>query len=515
MRVNHPVTQAETELEPQQRLISTTDLKGRITYVNQEFCRLCGFSEEELLGKPHNLIRHPDMPPALFADLWQHLKAGRPWMGLVKNRRKDGGYYWVNAFVTPIREGGQVVEYQSVRTMANREQIARAESLYRQLLDDRLPRRFRRQGTPVAVRLFTPLLLSTLAATVVSASAGVVVACLGMGLAAFSLHRRLQPLRHGEQVPLPALSPYLYQAGRDDLAIQATGRLYRQAELVAVLARVQDSAKILMTQINSAFSLQHHANQELSRQRRELDSQRQGLDEGEAANHHVSQQLQLAAEQMQGVNAQMQHAMILVTGGMAALRDLNQATVALHQDMAGLHRRCDQINEVLDFISSVAERTNLLSLNAAVEAARAGDKGRGFAVVAEEVRALASSTASSTQRIQGIIGEINKEMALLLTKTDSTRDTSDALRQVMEEALQCLDTVRRGMADLSGGSDEMAALSEQQAVAMTAIAQGMAQLQASAVVLEDNMQRAGEATAELEQQGQRQLQLIAQFSDGG
>ncbi|MCQ9616022.1 PAS domain-containing protein [Paenalcaligenes niemegkensis] len=133
MRKNFPVTQVETQLRPDQYLISKTDLKGRITYANPAFIEISGFTRDELIGKAHNIVRHPDMPPAGFHDLWETLKAQKPWLGLVKNRRKDGGYYWVQALVSPLYENQKVVGYASVRVRPSAEQIAQAEQFYQHL----------------------------------------------------------------------------------------------------------------------------------------------------------------------------------------------------------------------------------------------------------------------------------------------------------------------------------------------------------------------------------------------
>src|SRR5690606_9165209 len=116
MRRNEPVTQREQVYSTDCNLISITNLKGLIQYANDDFCDVSGYSRNELKGQPHNLIRHPDMPPAAFQDLWSTLKAGQSWMGIVKNRCKNGDHYWVDAFVSPTQSGTQTVEYQSVRT---------------------------------------------------------------------------------------------------------------------------------------------------------------------------------------------------------------------------------------------------------------------------------------------------------------------------------------------------------------------------------------------------------------
>ena len=131
MRNNLPVTNIEIQLDEHTLIVSKTDLKGQITYINKDFLDISGFTEAELIGQPHNIVRHPEMPVEAFADLWQDLKDGRPWTGMVKNRCKNGDYYWVLATATPMRENGQVVGYMSVRRKPTRQQVDAADSAYR------------------------------------------------------------------------------------------------------------------------------------------------------------------------------------------------------------------------------------------------------------------------------------------------------------------------------------------------------------------------------------------------
>ena len=107
MKVNLPVTDVEHELREGQTIVSHTDLMGIITYANRDLIGICGFSKEELIGQSHNIMCHSDMPPAAFADLWSTIKSGRPWRGIVKNRCKNGDFYWVSAVVTPLKENGK------------------------------------------------------------------------------------------------------------------------------------------------------------------------------------------------------------------------------------------------------------------------------------------------------------------------------------------------------------------------------------------------------------------------
>ncbi|WP_370682067.1 PAS domain-containing protein [Comamonas sp. GB3 AK4-5] len=141
MKQNLPVTIRQTEIPPGANLVSKTDLKGLITYANEAFVEVSGYTLEELLHRSHNIVRHPDMPPAAFAEMWATLQRGHPWRGMVKNRCKDGGYYWVDACVVPITRHDQVTGYMSVRRHAAPEAIASAEALYARMAAGHKPRR--------------------------------------------------------------------------------------------------------------------------------------------------------------------------------------------------------------------------------------------------------------------------------------------------------------------------------------------------------------------------------------
>jgi PAS domain S-box-containing protein len=130
VRLNEPITDHEVLVPENETIVSRTDNGGRITFVNRTFCDVSGFSEEELIGKPHNIVRHPHMPKEGFANLWATIKSGQPWDGLVKNRTKSGDFYWVRSNVTPVVEDGTIVGYISIREHPSREEIACAEAAY-------------------------------------------------------------------------------------------------------------------------------------------------------------------------------------------------------------------------------------------------------------------------------------------------------------------------------------------------------------------------------------------------
>ena len=132
MRNNQPCTQIEVKMKGDDILVSRTDLKGRVLYANKTFCDIAGFTADELKGKAHNLVRHPDMPAAAFQDLWDAISVEKPWTGLVKNRCKSGDYYWVIANVSPEYDAaGNLSGYISVRTAPTQAEVDAVDQLYR------------------------------------------------------------------------------------------------------------------------------------------------------------------------------------------------------------------------------------------------------------------------------------------------------------------------------------------------------------------------------------------------
>ncbi len=130
MQYNESEFLIETEVPDGELIISRTDLKGNITYANETFCEISGYNEDELIGVQHNIVRHPDMPSSMFENMWQTIKENKQWIGVVKNLRKDKGYYWVEAIVSGVFKNGVLVEYKSLRTPINYEQKLKHQKLY-------------------------------------------------------------------------------------------------------------------------------------------------------------------------------------------------------------------------------------------------------------------------------------------------------------------------------------------------------------------------------------------------
>ncbi len=221
MRINMPVTTNEYVLTDTDTIVSTTDLKGNITSVNRDFLRISGFTEAELIGVNHNIVRHPDMPAIAFEDLWNTVKAGRPWTGIVKNRCKNGDFYWVEANVTPLRENGQVTGYMSVRNKPSRAQIESASALYSQWNQGVFPK------APLTARLSKTLIDMPLNLKLISAfalpllSLLFLAASMKLGLAS---HYQFLAIMVGL---LGAIGGYLFISGMLLKPLQQTARHLR------------------------------------------------------------------------------------------------------------------------------------------------------------------------------------------------------------------------------------------------------------------------------------------------
>jgi methyl-accepting chemotaxis protein len=203
MRNNTPVTDRRIALKPGEDLVTKTDLQGRITYVNPAFIEISGFSEQELVGEHHNLVRHPDMPEATFKDLWATLETGRPWVGAIKNRCKNGDYYWVIANVTPLMKDGRLSEYMSVRSNPTEQQVETAERLYDQLKRNEttlpgpisvLPKNFQSQLNKwlMGSLLISALISIPMLFTAIPPAFDIVGPLIGMALLAFGANRVLK-----------------------------------------------------------------------------------------------------------------------------------------------------------------------------------------------------------------------------------------------------------------------------------------------------------------------------------
>ncbi|GGB49008.1 methyl-accepting chemotaxis protein [Oceanisphaera marina] len=450
--------------------MSTTSPSSHITYMNQSFIDFSGYEAHELQNHPHNIIRHPDMPAATFEHMWATLKGGSSWMGLVKNRCKNGDHYWVNAYVTPIQRDGKIVEFQSVRTRAEPEQIQAAEQLYGRLRTGKM-RFSSRPGLSGWLAMANGALLAgvVLALTVLTGGTlevGLAMASVG-GAASMLLNMALlRPLRRladrARHYANNPLSQQAYTGRQDELGQIDFALQMAQAEAGAVLGRLSDAAERLGSHTRDLQDELISSDGLTLNQQADTEQIATAINEMVHSIQNVADSAQQAAAAAAQADQDTETGRQLVAETSASIhvleQKIEQAAGVIHQ----LEDHGRDISVVLDVIGEIAEQTNLLALNAAIEAARAGEQGRGFAVVADEVRNLAGRTQQSTANIQQMISALQQGTQDAVAAMATSREQAQNSVLHAQQAAGALEGIGLRVKDITEMNHQIATAADQQ-----------------------------------------------------
>jgi aerotaxis receptor len=516
MRKNLPVTTTERVIRDGESIVSKTDLQGNITYVNPYFIEVSGFEEGELLGAPQNIIRHPDMPVEAFADMWHTLKRGLPWTGLVKNRCKNGDFYWILANVTPVREQGKAVGYMSVRTKASRAQIDGAEEAYRRVREGRANGMAIRQGALVRMGMAgiprrirdMPLsgkigigMVALAAAAVVQAgfayanggSGSTIALMAGVSVAVsaalwFTLNRIIvAPLQSAIKVARAMaagdLSSRFAAAGNDD-----TGQLLRALQqmnvnLTAIIGDVDANVRSIKVGTQEIAA----GNMDLSSR---TEAQAASLEQTASSMDEFSSTVKQNAASAQEANT-------LADTACTVARKGGDAVGQMVVTMSEISQSSSKIADIIGLIDGIAFQTNILALNAAVEAARAGEQGRGFAVVATEVRTLAQRSAGAAKEIKELIN-------ISADKVRAGTVLADSAGKTMVDVVGAIDRVTAIMSEISSASRE-------QSIGIDQVNKAVAQMDSVTQQNAALVEQAAAAASSLDEQALRLGQAVSVF----
>ena len=462
MRNNGAVTQREYPMQDGQTLVSTTDLKSRIVYCNPSFVEVSGYEREELIGQPHNMIRHPDMPQEAFRDMWATIQGGHPWSGLVKNRRKNGDHYWVLANVTPVIDGGRTTGYMSVRTKPTHEQVQAAETLYARMREEAAAGRVVHVLAAGELHRRAPLARLGRAVQWVLAQR-TLLSLLAMGAAGALLGSYLPS--HAAAIGLTSVAALLAGAWLQRLDDRPLGRILQSANRLAagdLATRRADNAGGLIGRIHRGLSqLNVNLQAVVSDVRTQVEGMHDATREISVGSADLSSRTEAQASNLQQTAASLEQMTATIkanadAAGRAAelAREARgqaerggEAIDAVARRMADIQSASERITEIVGVIDGISFQTNLLALNAAVEAARAGEHGRGFAVVAGEVRTLAARARESAKEIKSLIQASQLQVQAGAQLVGETRVT-------VQESAGSIGRVSALVAEISAASNE-------------------------------------------------------------
>ncbi len=520
MRNNQPVTQTEYRFPENQRLISSTDRRGNIEYVNNAFLEVSGFSHDELIGAPHNIVRHPDMPPAVYENMWQTISQGKPWMGLVKNRRKNGDYYWVSAYVTPIFDGNTITGYESVRVLPSEEQKQRAARVYARMRQGKKPfslfdfiRYYTRQLAPVWLPALVAIIISLLligwsAAAILLVTA--MVTCITTCWHHESAFKQLMALRPDAFTNRIVAYTYSKDGGAKaqlEMMIRSEAARSRTA-----ITRVEDSVEKLGSIVRATREQAAASNALIEEQTSKTQDVASAINQMSTSIQEVADSVENNAEKSETAARNVDTGVAVAGQALQAINRLSDSVATIAKTVEELSGSTNEIGKAADLITTIAEQTNLLALNAAIEAARAGEHGRGFSVVADEVRTLATKTRNSTESIHKIIENLMQKAQNAVRVSQQGEDAAKEGVEMVGKTETALEEIRRAVQSINEMTIQMSSAVEQQSNVAEHINQQVTDIADSSRTARDNANETSRSSERLQQTTDELHQLIQRFS---
>jgi aerotaxis receptor len=472
----------ERKLGDNVTLISVTNLDGIIQYCNHDFIVISGYSENELIGSNHNLVRHSDVPKAAFEDLWSTVKADKPWKGIVKNRCKNGDYYWVDAYVTPVFENGKKIGYQSVRSCPSRKQIEDAQGLYRELNSNpqkKIPKPSLYSTLTLASQVNTIIGLAFITFIMVQwnekqlfslnifdiTSNLWILLLFGMLLYLVNvdivkrihlLNKILKRLSAGD------LTEKIDIVKQDEVGETMMSAKMLQGRLKAVIGRFGESSHDLVLATEVLTETSSTTKESMNLQHMETELVATAMNEMSSTVSEIAQNTSRTSGLAATADMVANNGKIMVSSTRETIIELAESLSSISESINLLANECQQIRNITNSISDISDQTNLLALNAAIEAARAGEYGRGFAVVADEVRALSSRTQQSTVEINTMIEKLQSGSANAVNAVEKGLEKVNVSVEQIQNTEDAFSAIVDSVTDVNDMNIQIATAAEEQ-----------------------------------------------------
>ncbi len=493
MRINMPVSDHCIEVPKDSNILSTTNKKGQITHVNDELIKISGFSRDELIGNPHNIMRHPDMPRAAYEQMWQRLLQGKSWLGAVKNRCKNGDYYWVKAYVIPIvDEQGNIIELQSIRSELESDIRDRADSIYKDISNGQAEKgpvvvpRLRRSAS-LHIKLMLAIGFVTFAGGVLqffseNSEQVFIVQSAAFLISVFSVWWFTRPLhrvvKRARELIDDSLAERIFTGRSDDVGSLELAISSQKIELDAVLKRFNDLVNSLHNGVSVVTDNSYKAESSVQQQSSSTDSIAIASEQMSSIASEVARQASTMSAKIQQASDKIFESQKITRDTCTSMDELSaelQRAVSLITELADSSRG---VTDAINVIGDITEQTNMLALNASIEAARAGDAGRGFAVVADEVRNLAQSTKLSTAKISHTLevfrntaSEATESMSCCHKYAIAAVSNAGKSDQVLSEAVESFEYIAESCAQTSASAEQQHSAAEEISEKINSISQ--------------------------------------------
>ncbi len=463
-------------------LVSVTDLNGDIQYCNRDFIDISGYTEEELIGAHHNIVRHEDMPKAAFEDLWSTIKSDKPWKGMVKNRCKNGDYYWVDAYVTPVYENGKKIGYQSIRSCPTEKQVKDAEALYKELNNNpskplpKLPLYSKitlaaKVNSIIGIAFVSLLFLEWHDGQLFSTDLVHIISNLWLfflfALLIYVINtdviKRVNNLtRILKRLSTGDLTEKIELKRQDEIGETVMSAKVLQGRLKAVIGRFVESSHDLLSTTHVLSETSNSTKESMNIQHAETELVATAMNEMSSTVIEIAQNTSRTSDLAAKADNAAHSGKAMIVDTRETILGLASSLTSISDSISKLATECQQIRDITDSISGISDQTNLLALNAAIEAARAGEAGRGFAVVADEVRTLASRTQDSTVEIETMIEKLQQGSQQAVKAVDSGMQKVSASVVQIQNTEQAFTEIVNSVTDVSDMNIQIATAAEEQ-----------------------------------------------------